>query len=358
MIDIYAGKHALKTIQDHGFKQELFTNFLGASGGPKWFTLFGLDKYLFGEFFKDRTAELNLIGSSAGAFRAACFAQKDPVTAISRLADKYAHTTYSDKPSVADISNSAVEMLDHLFGKTGINEIINNNVFKAHFIVAKSKGLTSYENKLAQGAGLLASMLLNKIDRKLLAFQYERYIFRPSSSQLKINDPYNFSSHYINLTKENINKALLASGSIPLVMAGVKNIAHSPKGTYRDGGIIDYHFDFSLEHRVNAHKNKQQGLTLYPHFSPKPKAGWFDKNSSRQVLSKNYEDTVLLLPTEKFISSLPFNKIPDRNDFKNLDANTRIKYWLTVLSETDRLAENLNEFIIKQDLGRIKVFIS
>jgi hypothetical protein len=40
MLEIYAGKNALKTIQEHGFKQELFTNFLGASGGPKWFLLY------------------------------------------------------------------------------------------------------------------------------------------------------------------------------------------------------------------------------------------------------------------------------------------------------------------------------
>lgn len=351
MLNIYAGESALKTIQECGFQQELFTNFLGASGGPKWFSLFGVDKYLFGDFFKDRTSELNIIGSSAGAFRAACFAQKDPVAAISRLANKYAHTAYSGKPSVTDISHSAVDMLAHLFGKNGINEIINNNIFKAHFIVAKSKGLTSFENPLAQGTGLLASMLLNKIDRKLLAFQYERYIFRPSSSQLTINDPYNFSSHYIDFTKENIAKALLASGSIPLVMSGIKNIANSPKGTYRDGGIIDYHFDFSLKN-----ENKPQGLTLYPHFSPSPKAGWFDKNSSRQVLAKSYENTVLIVPSAQFIESLPYKKIPDRNDFKNLDTDTRIKYWLTVLSETDRLAESLNELIIKQDLSKIQCF--
>ncbi len=354
MLNIYAGSNALKTIQEHGFKQEIFTNFLGASGGPKWFSLFGLDKYLFGEFFKDRTTELNLIGSSAGAFRAACFAQKDPVAAISRLANKYARTAYSGKPSVKDISASAVDMLAHLFGKNGINEIINNDVFKAHFIVAKSKGLTSFENKLTQGTGLLASMLLNKIDRKLLGLQFERYIFRPSSSQLKINDPYHFSSYYMNFTQDNIGEALLASGSIPMVMAGIKNIHGSSKGMYRDGGIIDYHFDFILENGSFGNENKTQELTLYPHFSPKPKAGWFDKNSSRKVLAKSYEDTVLIVPSAKFVESLPYNKIPDRNDFKNLEVDTRIKYWLTVLSETDRLAESLNEFIHKQELGRIK----
>ncbi|MCW8834078.1 MAG: patatin-like phospholipase family protein [Colwellia sp.] len=351
MLDIYAGSNALKTIQEQGFKQELFTNFLGASGGPKWFTLFGLDKYLFGDFFNERTTELNVIGSSAGAFRAACFAQNDPVAAITRLADKYARTQYGEKPSAADISQSAIDMLAHLFDSNGIDEIINNPTIKAHFIVAKNKGLTGYENKLIQGAGLLGSILLNKIDRRLLTWQYERYIYRPSSSDMKINDPYGFTSHYVDFTQDNIGSALLASGSIPLVMSGIKDIHGSPKGMYRDGGIIDYHFDFSL-----SHENQAEGLTLYPHFSPVQKAGWFDKNSSRQVLSKNYQNTVLLVPSAKFIESLPYQKIPDRNDFKNLEANTRIKYWLTVLSETDRLADNLNEFIIKQDIGSIKTF--
>lgn len=351
MIEIYAGSTALKTIQEHGFKQELFTNFLGASGGPKWFTLFGLDKYLFGDFFSERNTELNIIGSSAGAFRAACFSQNDPVGAISRLANKYAHTTYSDKATPIEISNSAVEMLDHIFGKTGIQEILANKIFKPHFIVAKTKGLTSYENKLTQGVGLLASILLNKIDRSLLNWQYERYIFRPKSSNVFINDPHKFNSHYIDFTEKNLSDALLASGSIPLVMTGIKNIASVPKGTYRDGGIIDYHFDFSIENG-----NDSKGLTLYPHFNASPKAGWFDKNSSRQVLANSYQNTVLLAPSKKFINSLPFNKIPDRNDFSNLDAQTRIKYWLTVLNETDRLADSFNEFIVKQDLTKIKRF--
>ena len=105
MIDIYAGKTAAKIINEQGFKPELFTSFLGASGGPKWFTLFGLDKYIFGEFFKHRTQPLNLIGSSAGAFRSACFAQNDPVAAIKRLAKSYSQTRYSNnKPSFLDSS--------------------------------------------------------------------------------------------------------------------------------------------------------------------------------------------------------------------------------------------------------------
>ncbi len=39
MLEVFAGQTAIKTIQAHGFKQELFSNFLGARGGPKRFHL-------------------------------------------------------------------------------------------------------------------------------------------------------------------------------------------------------------------------------------------------------------------------------------------------------------------------------
>jgi len=47
----------------------------------------------------------------------------------------------------------------------------------------------------------------------------------------------------------------------------------------------------------------------------------------------------MLAPSKKFVASLPYGKIPDRNDFTDLDADTRIKYWNIVFSETERLAE-------------------
>lgn len=346
MLDIYAGDNALKSIKENGFTPDLFTSFLGASGGPKWFTLFGLDKYLFSEFFNERKQLFNIIGSSAGAFRAACFAQKDPISAINRLATCYAETVYSEKAKPEEITSKAIELLDEVFGESGIDEIINNPVMKAHFIVAKSKGLTAFNNKLSQGSGLVGSYLLNKINRKLLRYQYERFVYQTPSSYLTIDDPYNFSTRYIDLTPNNIKQALLASGSIPLVMQGIKDIHGSPKGMYRDGGIIDYHFDFDLP--------KSNGLILYPHFTAQPKAGWFDKSSSRKVLKKHYDNTVMLVPSAAFIASLPYQKIPDRTDFTELDAKTRIIYWKTVLAQTDILAESLHNLINKQDLEKIK----
>lgn len=347
MLEIYAGENALKTIQEQGFKQELFTTMLGASGGPKWFSLFGLDKYLFGEYFKDRTAELNLIGSSAGAFRFAALSQQNPVAAITRLATLYSQTTYSSTADANEITKKATTLLDEVLGDNGCEEIINNKVFKAHFIVAKCHGLTAFEHKLPLLFGLISSMALNQVNRGLLAKQYQRFVYHHPTSQLTIKDDFNFNSQYQALNQKNLSLALLASGSIPIVMKGIRDIAGSPKGMYRDGGIIDYHFDVDIA--------PNSGLTLYPHFSPTPKAGWFDKNLARKVSVKHYQNTVMLIPSKEFIARLPFGKIPDRKDFTNLDAATRIKYWQTVLKESDILAEEFAKIVATSNIENIKL---
>lgn len=345
MLNIFAGSNAIKILQAEGFHSDLFSAFLGASGGPKWFSLFGLDKYLFGEFFKDRQQTLSLVGSSAGAFRAGCFAQADPVAAISRLAKYYSETVYSEKVTPGEITHKARILLDQVLGQTGAAEIINNEVFKVHFIVAKANGLVASEKKAIQLAGLLKSYAMNRLSRRLLNKQYERYVYHTPNSNLQFYDKSQFATHYVALSQQNLAPALLASGSIPLVMQGIKNIPGSSPGIYRDGGIIDYHFDLSLKN--------QTGLTLYPHFNNNPKAGWFDKNLKRKVNPLNYANTVLLVPSAQFIAKLPYAKIPDREDFTKLSAKERIHYWRTVLSETDRLAEAFSQFLAKPDMSAI-----
>jgi hypothetical protein len=345
MLEIYAGETALKTIQEKGFSPELFTSFLGASGGPKWFTLFALDKYIFGEFFKNKQQALNLIGSSVGAFRTACFAQNDPVEAIERLAKNYHETTYSDKAKPEEVSTKAVEMMDAIFGKSGEQEIVENPHFKAHFIVAKCNGLVASENKFLQGLGLAKSYFNNRISRPLLNSQYERFIFQSSNSDLQLNDPDNISTTRLSFSIKNMRNALLASGSIPMVMEGIRDIEDSPKGMYRDGGIVDYHFDFEI---------KNTGLTLYPHFSSTLKAGWFDKNLSRKVRLKHYDNTVLVCPSERFIAALPHQKIPDRNDFVVMKREERMDYWQQVMNESEKLAESFEQLYLTQDISRIK----
>jgi len=345
MLDIYAGKTALKTIQEKGCNPDLFTSFLGASGGPKWFALYGLDKYIFGEFFNQRAEPLNIIGSSIGAFRAACFTQHDPVSAIDRLAKEYCETVYPNKAKPHEVTDKARSLLDTLFGTTGIDEIINNPTFKAHFIVTKTKGFVSSENKILQGLGLVKSMVNNRVKRSLLKSQYERVIFQNDFSNLSITDPDQVPTHIVKFTTNNMKDALLASGAIPMVMEGIDNIADCPEGMYRDGGIVDYHFDFNINN---------PGLILYPHFSSTLKAGWFDKNLNRSVRAEHYDNTLLLCPSSAFLEDLPHKKIPDRTDFNTMSPEQRKAYWQYVMKASQQLSQEFKHFIETQNISKIQ----
>lgn len=342
-IAIYAGKSALRQIKESGLSADQIQMMAGASGGPKWFTLFGLDKYIFGEFFKSRQKPLYTIGSSAGAWRMACLAQKDPVAAITRLAKFYSHESYSEKPTVGEISDKARILVDKFLGESGAQEIVKNSIIQTHFVVAKTKGMASSESKYIQLAALITSASLNAISDKTLPWFFERYNFHTLNKDSGFESSYfNYDqdkTQYAELTPANVKEVLLASGAIPLVLRGINEIEGVPSGVYRDGGIIDYHFDVSFP---------KTGLVLYPHFHPIIKKGWFDKGLKyRHAKADNFDNVILVTPSASHISKLPYEKISDRNDFANLDTDTRIKYWQTVLSESERLAEDFQKLVEK-----------
>jgi len=349
-ISLFAGKTALTEIKKHGLSQSQIQAVAGASGGPKWFTLFGLDKYLFGEFFGSRKEILHTIGSSAGSWRLACFAQKNPVAAISRLAEFYANERYSEKPSVDEISDKADILLSKVLGEHGAQEIAENSLIQSHFIVARSKGLTKSENKLLQMSGLIGAASLNAISKKSLHLSFQRYVFFNQQGNPKFNQSYfkfaEKSTRFVPLDKNNIHQVLMASGAIPIVLRGIKNIVGSDQGVYRDGGIIDYHLDINFG---------DKGLILYPHFFPTVKPGWFDKSLKyRNASAKNFDRVLLITPSEEYVAKLPYGKISDRNDFSQLDTETRIKYWQTILSESERLAEDFSK-LVETDQGVDKI---
>ena len=57
-LTLYAGPAALDWIRNHGLRPEHVKVMVGASGGPKWFVLYGLDRYLAASFLAARTEPL------------------------------------------------------------------------------------------------------------------------------------------------------------------------------------------------------------------------------------------------------------------------------------------------------------
>lgn len=332
-LTIFAGPHALQRLRSEGLNPDQFKVMLGASGGPKWFVLFGLDRYLFGEFFANRERELITLGSSAGAWRMCCLATADPVAAIERLAKRYSEEQYAEQPTTDEITEKAEQMLAQTLGPDGVKEIVENEIFRTHIIADRARGIGSSRVKQLRMLQLLSSAVLNTASRKTLSLFFERNIFSNMGELSPFKSTNDLATAHVALGEENLIDAMMASGSIPFVLNGVRDIPRAKRGMYWDGGITDYHFDFPF--------HAGDDLVLYPHFSSTVIPGWFDKRVPwRRVDLKNFENVVLVVPSKEFVAELPFGKIPDRTDFETLDYSSRVAYWATVLEKSKRLADD------------------
>lgn len=339
-IKLLAGANAKKTILEHGLKPELFHRILAASGGPKWLAIAGLDKYLFGTFFAGHQHTISTLGSSSGAWRLACFAQNDPVAAYSRLEQAYIEQRYDTRPSRAEVARQVKHIIDVILGSLGGEQVLANSKVNTHMVVCRGKHLNRVMARPILAMGLALAAATNVFSRKTLGWHFERLIFGTNHSHSPYTELADLPGRFCHLTADNLRLALQATGSIPLLLPPVTTIPDAGHGHHYDGGITDYHFDIDL--------NQQPGLTLYPHFYPYMAAGWFDKKLPRRWAShssENYDNALILAPSDEFIARLPEAKIPDRDDFSRLTTNVRQAQWRQATTLSQYLAEEFHELL-------------
>jgi hypothetical protein len=336
-LSLRAGPDALRLIRERGLRAEDVDVVPGASGGPKWLVLVGLDRAVFGEFFRERTRPLHLIGSSIGSWRLACLASKDPLSALERFAEAYITQSYPPDPPPGLVSQTIQGILDTLLGPDGMDSLLNHPWARLHVLTNRCRGLTASEQRHVQTLGFVLGALGNLVSRRTLALHLDRVIFHSAGDSTPFTRLDALPSVHVPLTRDNLRPALLASGSIPLVLAGVRIPgpgAHA--GIYRDGGILDYHLDLDF--------GAGEGWVLYPHFYPHVVPGWFDKSLPwRRARPANFRRVLLASPSPEFVARLPYGRIPDREDFYRLQEAERIRVWRQVMAESERLGEEWRE---------------
>lgn len=349
-LGIYMGRRAARKIRDHGWDADLFSLMLGASGGPKWLILGQLDRVIAAQLLAGGSRRLALLGSSIGSWRHACLATQNPQATIQRLEEDYVGQVYPDKPTPLEVSTTSLQMLERVLGESGIDAILHHPRLHTHIVTARGRGLAASTSRAPLATGMGAAALGNAVSRELLKLQFQRVVFhsgdRPDST-LTLED---FQTAYCPLNRANLTAALHASGAIPFVLTGERDIPGAPAGQYWDGGIIDYHFDLA--------RLRGDGLILYPHFSERIYTGWFDKFLPwRRAPVSETENLVLLCPTAAFTASLPHGKIPDRGDFSRMNDSERITYWRDCMARSEALAREFATLITGDDpLRGVTVF--
>ena len=101
-ITVRAGAIARERLAREGWHPALFDTLVGASGGPKFLGIAGLDRYLFSDFLQRSDHSMHLIGSSIGTWRHAALAARDPLASLAVLVERYTEQYYdpADKRSV------------------------------------------------------------------------------------------------------------------------------------------------------------------------------------------------------------------------------------------------------------------
>ena len=310
----------------------------GAAGGPKALGLQGLDLALFGEWLPRVQQPRSLIGASIGSWRFAAACLPDPVAGIRQLGELYTTQRFPKGISVAEISRRCADMLDELLAGRFV-ELLNNPLYHLNVVVVGCLGLLQHDTRSRLGLGLGGVIGANLLGRRYLKRYFERIILHDPRDLPPLAELKDFPSRHVALRADNLRPALLASGSIPMVMEAVRDIPGCEPGVYRDGGLLDYHLDLPYQ---------APGVVLYPHFVDRVVPGWFDKTLPwRRGDREQLKDVLLLAPSRDYLSSLPYGKLPDR--FVGDDA-TRETYWRKAMDASRRLGD---DFLELADSGRI-----
>jgi len=347
-ITIKAGPKAKEHIKKNGFHPREVKTIAAAAGGPKWFVIYHLTRYIGEHILPQIEERAQLLGSSVGGWQMACLATADPGAALERLRDSYAGEIYEDI-SRDSISRGCRNSLDQVFSDEDVDYIFKNEKVNLNIFAARGKGILRSNAKPAVYAGLAWNFITNAFSRKNVEWSFERNIF---SSQLEmpiIPEQSILSTKLKELNASNYRDVLMATAAIPLVMNAVDYISNAPNEMFWDGGLTDYHMSLPYH---------QDGLVLIPHFLPEITKGWMDKSlKSRRATGKDMPNALVIHPSEKFVGPLPKGKITTRDDFMDYkdDQIARKEYWTTCSEMSKVMAEELDDLIRSGMMGDVLV---
>lgn len=358
-IRLLAGPGARERIRREGLQASQVSAVAAAAGGPKGLALLPLDEWLFQDWLAAAPRRRLLAGASIGAWRMAAAVHPDGIAATRRLGEAYLELQrYSARPDTAEVARVCRAVAAAMLGTPrpqpdADKPSVASQAHHLAIVTARARGpLMGRTDRW----GFAACAWDNLRGRHRLGRHLQRVVFGPpevASAPVFMGLQDGFDTLHIPLTTDNLEDALLASGSIPLVCEPVLTPRGAPAGLYWDGGLIDYHLHLPW--------SAQDGLVLIPHFTPWLTPGWLDKGLPWRRRGpgalRHWLDNVLLIaPSQALLTRLPGGKLPDRQDFARYGVrhDARILAWRRAMSECQRMAEDLLDFIRRPDPDRLE----
>lgn len=348
-IRIKAGRKAREVIRDGGFSFDSVTAFFAPAAGPRWLVATGFDLTLLAAGLLGRRNPVQLIGSSSGAWRFAAWLQPEAEESYRRLMDAYLGMTFRRGDRAATIQEVLIGVLNAYLEDDALPFALANKSYRLAVLTSRALHLLASETAWVQSSGLFLCFLANALNRSRLNSFVERVVFFNGPAPPHFCLQSSFRGRFIALNQANFKHAILASGAVPLFVAGIRDIYGAPRGIYRDGGLTDYH-------QAHDFVDRDDEVTLFFHHQERIIPGWFDKRLPNRRTPENLLDhTLLVFPTEEFVAGLPRGKVPDREDFIRFadDPAARIHNWQETIRRSAPLGEEFFELVESGKLREI-----
>jgi hypothetical protein len=338
-IRVRAGRLAYDLIQAGGFSLDRIGTYFGPAGGPRWLVASGFDLTLLGEGQLGRMRPVWLVGASAGAWRFAAWLQPEALKSYRALMDAYISATYGRKDTPATILQSLTAIISATVEDDALPFALASKRYRLAVLTCRVGHLLASERQWVQKAGFLLCFLANAIHPSLLSSFAERVVFFCGPQPPDFCQRKGFRGSFIPLSEVNFKSAVIASGAIPVAVAGVRDIFDAPDGVY---------------HINQDYATRTGGLTLFFHHQERIVPGWMDKRLTKRRPPERFLDTIVMVyPSEGFVAGLPEGRIPDRGDFSTFidDPAKRIANWRRTVELAAPLGE---EFLELMASGRLK----
>lgn len=346
-----AGPEARARIAREGLQPEAIAGVGAAAGGPKGLAFLGLDAWLFHHWLPAAPRARRLVGASIGAWRMAAAIHPDGAAATRRLGEAYLERQrYPLRPSPRQVQDTCREIVEAMLGDP--SRFVNAGHSAHSLEVITARGLGALGRRVSP-ATLIRPVLANLRARTALGAHLQRVVFTRGDTQPVLWPTDRFDTRHVALSATNAVAALLASGTIPLIAAPVREIEAAPPGTYFDGGLVDYHLHLPW--------NRLQGIALLPHFTPFLTPGWLDKTlpwrkRGPRGIQPGLANVLLVTPSAALLARLPHGRLPDRSDFKRhgLNHDRRLQDWRRAMAECEAMVEDFASFVRHPDPARLE----
>jgi hypothetical protein len=338
---IKAGNKAFELLASGSFNLDRITTYVGPAVGPRWLIASGFDLTLLETGALGNAAPVLLSGASAGAWRFAAWLQPEPIKSYWKLIEAYISQSYTREDNPQTVMLALSRIIDAYIDTDALPFVLTNKRYRLSVITARAKHLVGSEWPWIQKLGLAAALAGNALSPSLVYRFFERVVFYYAPLPPRFCLRKDFRGKAIPLNAVNFKDAVIASGAIPLLVAGIRNIYGSPNGVYRDGGLLDYHLN-------EQYANKDGDLVLLFHHQERIIPGWLDKKlKSRGASSDLLENVLMVYPSEEFIKKLPNGKVPDRDDFVAFvdKPNERTALWRKTVTACESFGEQFLELV-------------